>query len=191
MALSTVVTLLILHFSHEDTSTAGLSRALTTSALDRTIRVDLVVLENSKFGLLVLVLDLLRGGVNFFLALLGSTLKTENQINGRLLLNVVVRNGKAILELLTGEEKTQLACGNSFHVYDLGPDIVDVIGRLHLEGDSCYSLGHNFGRQNTTTNNNILLPVMVSAKICILTDRQLVGNCAMTMLRKTRISSLF
>jgi len=74
-------------------------------------------------------------------------------VEGRLLLDVVVRKGTAILELLAGEDETLLVRGNSLLVWrmldgrmsagdmgrrtlDLGLHIVDGVRRLHLEGDS-------------------------------------------------------
>ena len=47
--------------------------ALATKSLDLSISIDLVVLENSQLGLLALVLDLLWGGIDLLLALLGSS----------------------------------------------------------------------------------------------------------------------
>jgi hypothetical protein len=47
----------------------------------------------------------------------------------------VVRKGSSILELLSGEDQSLLVWGNTLLVLDLGFDIVDGVGRLHLEGD--------------------------------------------------------
>ncbi len=58
---------------HKDTSTASFSGALTTETVDLAVVIDLVVLEDSKLDLPVLVLDLLRGGVILLLALLATT----------------------------------------------------------------------------------------------------------------------
>jgi hypothetical protein len=128
--------LAILHGSHEDTGTASVAGALASKALDLAIRVDLVVLEDSQLGLLALVLDLLGGGVHLLLALLGhTTTKAEDQVEGGLLLDVVVRKSAAILELLSGEDQTLLVRGNALLVLDLGLDIVNGIGALDLESD--------------------------------------------------------
>lgn len=53
----------------------------------------------------------------------------------RLLLNVVVGEGTAILELLSGEDQPLLVRGNPFLILDLGFNVVDGVGALHLEGD--------------------------------------------------------
>lgn len=76
-------------------------------------------------------------------------------MEGRLLLDVVVRKSAAILELLAGEDETLLVRGNALlvcceldtgtqtcasaelvHTLDLGLHIVDGVRRLHLKGDS-------------------------------------------------------
>ena len=50
---------------------------------------------------------------------LHTTTKTKDQVEGRLLLNVVVREGTAILELLPSKDKTLLVRGNAFLVLNL------------------------------------------------------------------------
>ena len=51
------------------------------------------------------------------------------------LLDVVVGQGAAILELLAGEDQALLVRGNALLVLDLGLDVVDGVARLDLEGD--------------------------------------------------------
>ena len=53
-----------------------------------------------------------------------------------LLLDVVVRKGAAILELLASEDETLLVGWDALLVLDLGLDVVNSIRGLHLEGDS-------------------------------------------------------
>jgi hypothetical protein len=116
--------------------TYALAGALAPQTLDLAVAVDLVVLKHSKLVLLALVLDLLGGGVDLLLPLLATTTEAEHQVEGALLLDVVVGEGPAVLELLAGEDQPLLVRGNSLLVLDLGLDIVDGVGRLHLEGDS-------------------------------------------------------
>jgi hypothetical protein len=71
--VATAAVLAVVHGSHEDTGTALGLGALAAETLDLAITVDLVVLEDGQLGLLPLVLDLLGGGVDFLLALLGSS----------------------------------------------------------------------------------------------------------------------
>ncbi|PSN71274.1 hypothetical protein BS50DRAFT_486835, partial [Corynespora cassiicola Philippines] len=68
--------------------------------------------------------------------------ETEDQVESRLLLDVVVGQSAAILELLAGEDQTLLVRGNALLVLDLGLDIsefrvfrTDGVRGLHLEGD--------------------------------------------------------
>ena len=51
-----------------------------------------------------------------------ATTETEHQVEGRLLLDVVVRKSAAILELLAGEDQTLLIGGDTLLVLDLCPE---------------------------------------------------------------------
>jgi hypothetical protein len=74
--------------------------------------------------------------VVLLLPLLGhTTTEAEDEVEGALLLDVVVGEGPAVLELLAGEDQALLVRGNPLLVLDLGLDIVDGVGRLDLEGD--------------------------------------------------------
>ena len=77
---ATVLT--VVHRSHEDTRTARLGRTLPPQALDLAITIHLVVLEHGQLGLLALMLDLLRSGVDLLLPLLGATTQTEDEMEG-------------------------------------------------------------------------------------------------------------
>jgi hypothetical protein len=102
------------------------------------------------------VLDLLGGGVDLLLALLGTTTEAEHQVEGRLLLDVVVRKSAAILKLLTSKDQTLLIRGDSLLILcshrqlmfgrrrrigfarertDLRLDIVNGVGGLDLKGN--------------------------------------------------------
>jgi len=100
------------------------------------------------------VLDLLRCRVHLLLALLATTTETEDEVEGRFLLDVVVREGAAVFELLAGEDQALLIWGNAFFVcgkkgvsvvvmigvyyirtLNFGLDIVDRVGGFDLEGD--------------------------------------------------------
>merc|ERR1712077_52942 len=52
-----------------------------------------------------------------------------------LLLNVVVRKGPAILQLLSSKDQPLLVWGDALLVLDLGLDILNGVRRLHLQGD--------------------------------------------------------
>jgi hypothetical protein len=62
--------------------------------------------------------------------------ETEDEMKSRFLLDVVVAQRPAIFELLSGEDQSLLVRWDAFLVLDLGLDVVDGVGRLHLEGDS-------------------------------------------------------
>ena len=53
--------------------------------------------------------------------------ETEHQVQGRLLLDVVVGERAAVLELLAREDQALLIRGNAFLVLDLGLDIVCIV----------------------------------------------------------------
>jgi len=57
-------------------------------------------------------------------------------VKGRLLLDVVVREGAAVLKLLSGEDQTLLIRGDSLLVLNLGLDVLDRVRGLDIEGDS-------------------------------------------------------
>jgi hypothetical protein len=112
------------------------SWALSAKTLDLSITIHLVVLEDSQLGLLALVLDLLWGSIDLLLTLLSSTSQTQDEMQGRLLLDVVVGKGAAVFELLASEDQALLVGWDALLVLDFGLDIVDGVGRLHLKGDS-------------------------------------------------------
>jgi len=134
VATSTVLT--VVHSSHENTCTAVGSRALSAKTLDLSITINLVVLEHSQLGLLALVLDLLGSAVHLLLALLATSTEAKHEMKGGLLLDVVIRKGATVLELLAGKDQSLLVRGNALLILDFGFDIVDSVRRLHLEGDS-------------------------------------------------------
>ena len=136
VTLATVLT--VVHRSHEDTSTALWSGAFPPQSFDLAITINLVVLEHSQLGLLSLMLDLLGCGVDcvvtlfsccspawrfsmlqltLLLPLLTTTTETKDQMKSRFLLDVVVRQGTAVFELLSGEDQTLLIRWNTLLVY--------------------------------------------------------------------------
>jgi hypothetical protein len=56
-------------------------------------------------------------------------------MESRLLLDVVVAQGTAVLELFPGEDETLLIRGDSLLVLDLGFDVVDGVRWLNIERD--------------------------------------------------------
>ncbi len=112
--------------SHTNTCTTCLTRAILALSDDLAI-FHLVELQYRELHELVLVTNLLGLGVHLLLSLLSTTTKTKHQVKSGLLLNVVVRESAAILELLAGEDQTLLIRGNTFLVLDLLLDIINAI----------------------------------------------------------------
>ena len=75
--------------------------------------VNLVVLQDSELNFLVLVLLLLGLGVGLLLALLTTTEKTEDEMKGGLLLDVVVRKSTPVLKLLSSKDQALLVRGDT------------------------------------------------------------------------------
>merc|ERR1712134_209342 len=121
---------------HENASAAVLVGTFTTKTGDLAVLVNLVVLQDGKLDLLSLVLDLLGRGEGLLLTLLAATSEAEDKMKSGLLLDVVVREGPSILELLAGEDQPLLVWGDALLVLDLGLDVLDRVGRLGLQGDS-------------------------------------------------------
>jgi hypothetical protein len=82
-------------------------------------------------SLLALVLDLLGSSVDLLLAFLGTTTEAEDQVKGRLLLDVVVRKSASVFKLLASEDQTLLIRGNSFFL--LCPDVSQSTRGIHGE----------------------------------------------------------
>ena len=71
----------------------------------------------------------LQGGVD------GTTTQTQHQVESGLLLDVVVSEGSAVLELLTSEDQTLLIRGDTLLILDLSLHGLDGVRRLHVKGD--------------------------------------------------------
>ena len=70
-----------------------------------------------------------------------STSQAKHQVEGGLLLDVVVGESAAVLELLAREDQALLVRGNALLVLDLGLDVVNGVGGLHIQGDGLASEG--------------------------------------------------
>ena len=62
-------------------------------------------------------------------------------MESRLLLDVVVREGAAILQLLSSKDETLLIRGDTLLVLDLGLDVVNSVAGLDIEGDGLSGKG--------------------------------------------------
>ena len=87
-------------------------------------------------------------------------------MEGGLLLNVVVGEGAAILELLSGENQTLLVRGDALLILNLGLHVLNGVRRLHLKGDGLASEGLDEDLHATTqaehqVEGGLLLNVVV------------------------------
>ena len=112
-------------------------------ALDLAVSLNTVVLQGLHGDGLVDTLDLLGLGVHLLLPLLSSATEAKDEVEGGLLLDVVVRKGAAILKLLSGEDETLLVRGDSLFVLDLLLDVVNGVAGLDIKGDGLSREGLN------------------------------------------------
>jgi len=104
---------------------------------------------------------------------LHTTSESEHEMEGGLLLDVVVREGSTILELFTGEDESLLIWWNTFLVLDLGLDIFNSVSWLNIKGDSLTSEGldedlHTTSESENEMESGLLLDVVIREGSAIL-----------------------
>ena len=67
-----------------------------------------------------------------------TTTKTQHQVQSRLLLDVVVRKGAAVLELLACEDEALLVRGDPLLILNFLLHVLNGVTRLYIEGD-CFA----------------------------------------------------
>ncbi|KFO74372.1 hypothetical protein N303_12432, partial [Cuculus canorus] len=72
---------------------------------------------------------------------LHATTQAQDKVEGGFLLDVVIRQGASIFQLLAGKDQPLLVRGDPLLVLDLGLHILDGVTGLHLESDSLASQG--------------------------------------------------
>ena len=75
----------------------------------------------------------------------GTASEPKDQVEGGLLLDVVVREHPIILKLLASEDKTLLVCWDPFLVLDLLFDVLNQVGWFNIKGDG---LAHQVSYKN-------------------------------------------
>ena len=130
VAFAAVLTIEVV--GHEDARAAAVIRALTSQASDFAVLVHLVVFQHGQLDLLLLVLDLFRCGVVLLLALAATTSETQDEMECGLLLDVVVGQGAAVLQLFASEYKTLLVWRDAFFILDFCFHILNSITCLDL-----------------------------------------------------------
>jgi hypothetical protein len=104
---------------------------------------------------------------------LHTTTKSEDEMKGALLLNVVVRQSTTILELLASKDKALLVGRDTLLVLNLALHVVDGVARLDLECDrlSGQSLDedlHTTSKTEDEMERRLLLNVVVGESAAIL-----------------------
>ena len=104
---------------------------------------------------------------------LHTTTESEDQVESRLLLDVVVAKSAAVLELLASEDEALLIRGDALLVLDLGLDIFDCVRRLNIEGDGLASQSldedlHATAKSEDQVKSGLLLDVVVRKSAAIL-----------------------
>jgi len=79
-----------------------------------------------------LLIAVVLGREHFERRLNDTTAEAEDKVERGLLLDIVVRQGATILQLLPGKNQALLVWWDAFLVLNLGLDIVNGVGRLHL-----------------------------------------------------------
>merc|ERR1711959_760959 len=102
-----------------------------------------------------------------------ATAQTQDEMEGRLLLDVVIRKGAAVLELLAGEDEALLVRGDTLLVLDLGLDVLDGVGGLDVQSDGLASQSLDEDLHATTQaedqmESGLLLDVVVGQGAAIL-----------------------
>ena len=102
-----------------------------------------------------------------------SSSESENEMEGGLLLDVVVRKSSSVLELLSSEDESLLIRWDSLLVLDLGLDVLNGVGWLDLKGDGLSSEGldedlHTSSKSEDEMESGLLLDVVVGKSSSIL-----------------------
>merc|ERR1712213_9837 len=104
---------------------------------------------------------------------LHTTSQSENQMRGTLLLDVVIREGSSIFQLLSSKDQPLLIWGNAFLVLNLGLDVLNGIRSFDLKGDglASQSLDKDLHASTKTENqmqSGLLLDVVVGKSSSVL-----------------------
>merc|ERR1712180_24623 len=87
-------------------------------------------------------------------------------MEGRLLLDVVVRQGSAVFELFASEDQPLLVWGDTLLVLDFGLDVLDGVRWLHLQSDGLSGQGldedlHTSPQSENKMEGGLLLDVVI------------------------------
>merc|ERR1712235_183985 len=97
---------------------------------------------------------------------LHTTSQSEDEMEGGLLLDVVIGQSPTVLELLAGEDQPLLVRGDALLILDLGLHILDAIASLDLQGDGLTGKGfdkdlHTAPQSQDEMESGLLLNVII------------------------------
>jgi len=92
--------------------------------------------------------------------------KSEDQVEGGFLLDIVVREGPSVFQLLSSEDESLLIGRDTFLVLDLSLDVLNGVRWLHIQGDGLSSEGlhkdlHSTSQSQDQMESGLLLDVVV------------------------------
>lgn len=116
-------------------------RTVLAQTHDLAIALDAVILESLQRRGLVHPLGLLGLGVHLLLAFLAPAPQAQYEMQRALLLDVVIRQRPAVLELLPGKDESLLIGGDALLVLYFGLHVVDGVRRLDIEGNCFTCIG--------------------------------------------------
>jgi len=104
---------------------------------------------------------------------LHATAESEHEMESGLLLNVIVRKGSAVLELLSSENESLLIGGDALLVLDLSLDIFNGVRSLNIKGDGLASESldedlHTTAESKDQVKSGLLLDVVVTQGSAVL-----------------------
>ena len=97
----------------------------------------------------------------------------EHEVEGRFLLDIVVRQGPPIVELLASEDEALLIGRDTFLILDLGLDILNSVGCIDVQGDglageSLHEDLHATAESEDQVKSGLLLNVVVGESSAVL-----------------------
>jgi len=103
-----------------------------------------------------------------------SSSQSQHQVQGRFLLDIVVRQSSAVLQLLSSKDQSLLLWWDSLLILNLGLDILDGVIGLHIQRDRLSGQGLDEDLHGTTSQSEhqvqgrLLLDVVIGQRPSIL-----------------------
>merc|ERR1719438_551450 len=99
--------------------------------------------------------------------------QSKHKMKGAFLLDVIIREGSSIFQLLPSKDQSLLIWGNSFLVLDLGLDILNGIRGFNLQGDGLASQSldedlHTSSQSENQMQGAFLLDVVIGKSSSVL-----------------------